>query len=203
MITDYIFMGIILALVIGTIIFLIWRERKKSTNPERPDENPIIINLMPNQSHGKAVGTFLEKKHGSNGRNIYEFLPSDNKKDEIPKIESVIANPISQVTTSEKGDWSSYRGMIILTPQSPDELPEAIKKDAVLGTAFTSAILVKKLQNNLLEGFKLSADAQAELVKYFQSGELTKDVIEKMKKEIEIKYIDPKPQPTGGSEQHG
>lgn len=189
---DGFFMVLVIVLILSIFGVLLYLKKKNIKNPERPANAPIVLNLLTKFTDGKAIGTYISRKEGSNKMDHITFLPSDLYEDkdgnlEIPQLKTIIINREKQLVTISKGSLSKDRSWYWILPKSPDELPEELRKDSVIGTALETAIIVKKVRNTLIDSFKAGGEAQEQLAVEIKMGELTKEALDIFKKQIEEK----------------
>lgn len=149
-----------------------------------------VINYLKQFSHGHATGWLLGVKE-MNGRKIVRFAPDDltdeelekNKEQDKPLIETVVTKDIHIVP---KGKGSVGCNIAYIFPKDIDSLvtqmPEgSISKGFSLGDGFSRAIIYDNVMKVFGKFVKAGDEASLQLVTEFGKGELSREVLMKMK----------------------
>ncbi len=170
-----IFFAIFLTLiVIGLAVFFIIIKIKLQTEES---ENELIINFVSNRCNKRAIGVLKDIIVGRKRRTLITYIPKDvNIDSESEKEVKVIVDKFIDVP---RGDISKDRGLKILLPKNPEDLPESIIQTD-FGKKLGKDIENKNVENNIIATLRESRNRQDVLQLLQGGGELSKSEIKKL-----------------------
>lgn len=205
--------GIVIAIgLLGWLALIISRDKEKP-------KGPTLWNLSPDQSHGRAKGVIKEIVPGiGNPRLRITFTPTDVDVEKLKANKTVVQDEVFIINAHRlipfpRGTLSMDEDIFLSLPEEIDDIPQAAK-NTPLGLFAQHLVLTGDLEQQKTAIFKSMTDAQGQMLKDLNGGEISEEWIKTFKganKEFaeamlewfqSRKKTDTFPAPLGGA-QHG
>lgn len=172
--------GFLVVVFIGLVIYvltLIFKEEDK------PDDDPIVLNLMSEKTHGHAYGSEKAAQRTSSGRMHCTFVPKDVRPKAIMEKtwqEQEIIVDFDKVLTFPKGTVSKHKTLKVYLPQRAEDLSPAVRETS-LGKVFMVMIETKNFEKSLTDMLREGTKRRDDVLKELGDGELSAEWLESIK----------------------
>lgn len=181
---NLIFLGTIITILIIAVIGLgiAWLALEFRVD-RKPEDNPIIWNLMSHRSNGHAFGTVNTiKKHGSGRQRIF-YDPKDLRPiDVLTKnwTQQDIIIDSDKLITLPRGDNSDHKNLIIACPKNPEDLSDHFK-GSELGKLFAFHIEKKNVETSVVKAIREGSKRKDSILQELGDGELSAELFSHIK----------------------
>lgn len=166
---------IIIALCIS-LIMLFLKEK------EKPQDEAILLNLMPYRTSGHAIGSISKYDRGAEGRWKINFDPKDVRPKDILeknwKNEQILVDT-NKLLVLPKGYPSAHKSMMIALPPFPEDIPEQFRN-----TEFGKILQIwtekKNVEKTIIDSIREGSIRKDEFLKELGDGEISATYISKI-----------------------
>jgi len=183
--------GALILFVIGIVTFISIMNRKNSNDEldysEMGGENPpIVLNLTPDKTMGHALLAVhkVDGRVGYNSPALLHCFPKDiqttnGKGSGRANTHVELRVAPNCLIALPNGRLSQHRDIFIAHPSDVKDIPEDLK-DTWLGTALQERILMIRVLKPMLDAYSRGDKAKAEIMEEMNSGEMTRELYEKL-----------------------